>query len=51
LRRPAFLIIPALFGVLGFKGATQYIFSIGIATAGKPLVDKRLKIGGERLAA
>jgi hypothetical protein len=42
----AFLISPAFFGVLSFKGATEHIFGVRITAAGKALLDKRFKVGG-----
>jgi hypothetical protein len=45
-RRLAFLIRPAFFGVLSFKGATKHIFGVRIPSTGKALFDKRFKVGG-----
>src|SRR5271165_1512491 len=43
--RSAFLVGPAFFGVLRFKGAAQHILNALITATGKAFIDKRFKVG------
>ena len=47
----AFLVGPAFFRILRFKGTAQHVLGIGVAATGKTLVNERFEIGGGRLIA
>jgi len=49
LRQSAtFFLRPTLFRTLGFEGASQDVFHVGISAGGEPLIDQKFEIRRKR---